>query len=1341
MTNTAAYNANEVAAVYMSLNRDDLLSNDEGGNKLQGDETLKNGFYGLSDPMKLRGLLQSFEYDFAQGSNKSTYKIRILNPTTELEDILLGFYEEVFPSNNSVFKSFRAASERIDEFNGVGDTKVQLLSNNERPPMPVVFLRWGYGTNSDSGLSRIHKARVNDIKYFISDSEDKTIELSMTDLFSYSKHNPAFNKRLHMARVQVSEDVDGEISLRKPSEIISQVLASYISTYPGCLPVVDLGEYTDGLNNIVYSYAAALAEGDVISQQTSILKAEGLSGTLPPRETEKLTPEIIAQIEDLLDRPLITKTSIDRGVKGTITPQILYQAFKTVFEQLGLKWEMNSVTSPDPVTGPLSPEQISDVNTPIGSSPSKSANDQVDSSTTNLTNISVNVQTELLQPQVLSQYTSLQGEGQGNNMLSFWPMAMEEQKAAPLDDDFAGDSLGTIIDIIPHGGVQMTETWVGVTDVAGCLTLVPGPPITKGCGTGTVPPEPPRASSLVFGTVVRFLESASTIRQNARPVTRSFYNDTSDRYNLQGSIDPVNPEFDNTLNFYHTPQWYGRTSLTESPTLQDQGAAGPIKVTVVNVEGMVEMNDKEFYLYEADSEGTVGSTFLLLDSLPTGDAILDLDWFNKDGNESLSQYETGGEIRIASAPLTAPTPEGNARKVRPLTTLEKHTALANNRAPIWVDAGLVNMDNYTTMSYKNDDKSLKYSFPLAKFAANVTDDLPEKQRQFNMNTGGNSSLKPVPVSIPVPTPWTYAPGGNGKVFVGTRINTQQILPLVYSVPLLDLSTAKLYPFMEWGELPNKEFQTWAKYADSTWEVVDEVLAGNKDVEQLNQIADNPPVVFLEPTLETAWWVKKCASTYPAIMQKRYDYVASSVQNILKAITPQQPPLSEHQKFVKELDKYSNAYVTMGDDGYNPHISGHLETILININRLLIGKSTKLRIMPLQVNMISEEERKRLSDKAKAMKEVTWEEGWAKKNNVILLVSPGEDIKTQYADNLIRPILSFPQTFDESTGNSVAWLDYGTPNSIVAKVEFTGDTRVLTNMQQSNYSVRQFGDVKALFDGTTTLSKNMITKVISNILADKIANLNNQSVGIDKISQLDAHMQDVTDLENLRNKLVPTTRSEEGRIREGTSDVEISADLLEMFPQLVSSYETDEQLAAVIGQNSLQDVKMLASVISNAEWLNFLFPDAEIEGKDNKLSVASIVVSEKGPQYMDTSTRILRRRIDFDSIRSRISVEEQAAKMTDVTYNFNVAMQQDAWTVDLTTLGIPEMDDPASEFFSRKVFFKFYDPRLANGQLHWLSGAYDIIGFKHRINPSQGFLTQLQLLKNPLYNIESVRDAR
>lgn len=65
----------------------------------------------------------------------------------------------------------------------------------------------------------------------------------------------------------------------------------------------------------------------------------------------------------MLDRPLITATDIDRSAIGDVTPQVLFQAFKIVFEQIGLKWEMRSPHQPEPVTGSIAPQQTTGLNT------------------------------------------------------------------------------------------------------------------------------------------------------------------------------------------------------------------------------------------------------------------------------------------------------------------------------------------------------------------------------------------------------------------------------------------------------------------------------------------------------------------------------------------------------------------------------------------------------------------------------------------------------------------------------------------------------------------------------------------------------------------------------------------------------------------------------------------------------------------------------------------------------------------------------------------------------------------------------------------------------------------
>ena len=1340
MTNTAAYNANEVAAVYMSLNRDDLLSSDEGGGLLSKDDSLKNGFYGLSDPLKLRGLLQAFEGDFSQGTQTMGYKIRILNPTTELEETLFGFYGDVFPANGDVFTTFKDANLREQQMTRVeaatGEVDEQLLANNVAAPMPIIYLRFGYGTNSDSGLSRIHKAQVHDIKYIVSDSEDKVIELNAVDLFSYSKQNPSFNKRPFAARVAVTDSAQGtdnQISLRKPSEILTDIFASYLSTYPQCVPIVDLGEYKDDLDNLVYSVAAALARGDEIDKQNKLFLEEGgdeedvVSNTVTAQELDENTIELI---EQLLDRPLNSKASLNRGVAGTVTPQILYQAFKMVFEQIGLKWELNSVDSPEPVTGPLNAEQIKNLNTQIGKSSADNAKTQVDEAKKD--GVGVNLRTEILNsPANRGNYLTAKSTPNSvstSSLLSFWPMAIEDAKPAdqPEGSGLEGNVLGKIKKIEPYGSISGTQAWAGLAPTD-CRTYN-ATMNTGGCGTAYDPGEPPRLTTVFKGVIVEFEEDGNQIRQVANPVSREYFYDDSIRFATKPgpptSLTQVLPSFSDTLQLYYPPRWYaiqGQSQRMESNN-------DPIKVKFRKIQGSTQLNGGEYYLYQPDS--TINSNrFLLLTSPPPEDGSIDLDWVGKNNPSAVSEWEQGtesGEMWLGDTVLESPTPDGSNRVIRPLTDEEKANALANNQAPIWISAGIINEKNYEDAKYKTEDKDFKFYFDDISEISNKT-----SFDEFNRSRlRENYTLPLIPTCVPVNTFENY-----DSWLAGPATNTSRTREDV--IPLYDLQTNSLYPASEYSALPEGEF---FKYAEFVWETGGETfddytasstkgLVTSATLPIWSEINNNPPLLNLEPTAETTRYLLNIEA-----LKRRADvYEEVTPEVVLNEPTPPQPSPEEaaQTEFAAFIDLYSNAYVTMGDDGVNQHVSAFLENIINNINRLIVGKSSKLRVQQIQVNMLSEEDRKILSQKVTALNNFTWDEDWVAKNNAMLLFSPSDDISSQWTDNIIRPILSFPQTFDASAGNSVIYLDYGTPNSIVAKVDFTGDTRVLINLAQSNYSVRQFHDIKTLFDGTNTLSKDMITNTISLLLQDKIQQL---------LSKAGAEDVGESQEEQLL-ELVDTTRTQLGKLREGRSEADIDAELLDMLPTLLSSYETDEDLALVIGENSAGDIRKLASVISNPQHLNFLFPDANVDGGKNENTTDVLKVTDDGVFRDRITTKILRRRIDFDTIRARISDEERARKNTDVSYNFNEAMGQETFGLQITTLGIPEIDDPASEYLSRKVFFKFYDPRFANGQLHWLSGVYNITGFKHRINPAQGFLTQLDLIKNPTYQITNVRDMR
>tara|TARA_R110002012_G_scaffold151589_1_gene311525 strand:- start:979 stop:4233 length:3255 start_codon:yes stop_codon:yes gene_type:complete len=1084
MANTAAYNANEVAAVYMSLNRNDILSTAEGGSKLGEDETLKNGFYGLSDPLNLRGLLESFEVDFSQSSGKGSYKVRILNPTAELETVLTGFYSEVFPSNSSTFKNFQEDWE-LEERNLAQQRQEELGANDSPPMLPIIYLRFGYGTDEQSGLSRIHKARVFDIKYMVSDKKDKVIELHAVDLFSFSKQNPVFNKRPYMARTAVSDtatvEEGGGISLRKPSDILTQLFAGYLSTYPECIAAVDLGSYTDSINNLVYSVALGLAQGDVIAAKNKLLSDEGLEGGVSEEVgAQKLTPSQVKAFEKLLDRPLITLLDISREVDGKVTPQILYQAFKMVFEQIGLKWEMLPEGAPPPVTGPLSENQIEDLNTKT----QQNIKDQ--NAAANKVNVKINTQTEWLQHPTEAEYTKVTSADpvyNGQHRLSFWPMA-----------------------------------------------------------------------------------------------------------------------YDN------------------------------------------------------------------------------------------------GNIRL-------------------LTEAEKSFSV-----PVWVNAGMVNPENYSVGKDIDNLKEYKFSFPYVSL-----------QTKFKLSdVTGETVAAPVPVCFPGLTP------GNDASFKLTKPqftplygNQDSVVSLARdlgqgNMPLLDISTGLLYPSAAVNNpdmpLPEGEFKVWAEYINSygygsNW---DETL--------------NPPLLNLEPTGDTVIWVLKNFQRYAENTQERQkqldDEVEAARKEAEKNLTSEQVQERRAAEFAEELDKYSDGYVIMGDDGEQPHISAHLSTVMNNLNRLIVGKGSKLRLEQVQVNSLSVEDRQRLSEKCTLFGDVTWEEAWAKRNNCILLLMPGTDMTDQYGDQVIRPVLSFPQTHSIHSGPNYIWLDYGTSDSIIADLEFTGDNRVLLNLAQSNFSVRQWNDIKQLFDGTETLSENLVINSISKMLAQKIADLDFQGSTDSQSAQQD--------------KL-----EEQLKLAESQSESQIDQELLDILPSLIASYQvnpkkgTDDLVELnVISANDAAQLRKLSSIISNPKHLDMLYPYADVDGKNNTLTSEVLMVSDNGLRKMPpTQTRILRRRIDMDSIRSRISLKEREEKMIDVAYNYSVAMQQESFSISITTLGIPEIDDPASEYLSRRVCFQFFDPRLANGQLHWLSGVYQITSFKHRINPTQGFLTELELIRLPNLSLSNMKDTR
>ena len=244
-TNTRAYNGNSVASVYISSGYGDLVTKTENGSGPNGqfDDpalSLQNGIYGMSDPANLQGLVERFEVTLEQGgTSKGTYRLRLINPTDELELFLFGIYNAVFPSTKTSFDIYAEASlaqqakttvNAVDQDNPLKD----LLSRGMQ--LPFLYLRWGYGTKLEEGLSRIHKCVLFSCDYSINANKDKVIELHLIDWFSSLAENQTFNIAPHLTEVSC---LDENKQLKNFNVVVEELITKYAGVFPGVIPLYD----------------------------------------------------------------------------------------------------------------------------------------------------------------------------------------------------------------------------------------------------------------------------------------------------------------------------------------------------------------------------------------------------------------------------------------------------------------------------------------------------------------------------------------------------------------------------------------------------------------------------------------------------------------------------------------------------------------------------------------------------------------------------------------------------------------------------------------------------------------------------------------------------------------------------------------------------------------------------------------------------------------------------------------------------------------------------------------------------------------------------------------------
>ena len=217
MESYAGYRGTSPPSLLVSFNRDEV-------------DVESGTFSKYQDPLDLKNTFLSWDYSFDSGNN-GLGKLVMINPSVAIEDKLFSWYAALSPRS----WTSQARALPIEEL----EAQVQEVAD--------FYVRWGYqsapnlgvqdkgflGSTNVNALSHIHKFRLLDMGYQISDKGDKIITLTLINLWELYYANPDFVEKERLFEFSLVYS-DGKI--RHPSvimeEVILQLLAAH-DTYVG----------------------------------------------------------------------------------------------------------------------------------------------------------------------------------------------------------------------------------------------------------------------------------------------------------------------------------------------------------------------------------------------------------------------------------------------------------------------------------------------------------------------------------------------------------------------------------------------------------------------------------------------------------------------------------------------------------------------------------------------------------------------------------------------------------------------------------------------------------------------------------------------------------------------------------------------------------------------------------------------------------------------------------------------------------------------------------------------------------------------------------------------------
>lgn len=314
---------------------------------------------------------------------------------------------------------------------------------------------------------------------------------------------------------------------------------------------------------------------------------------------------------------------------------------------------------------------------------------------------------------------------------------------------------------------------------------------------------------------------------------------------------------------------------------------------------------------------------------------------------------------------------------------------------------------------------------------------------------------------------------------------------------------------------------------------------------------------------------------------------------------------------------------------------------------------------------------------------------------VVFIGDQQYLRRLNAQDLLKRVFSFPEitypAVTDQRGNEVPAknflrIDVGTSDSIAVDLRFRGDARVLAGLQKTPQMIKEDRLFADLF---SNLPK--VAKVVNFLISENPQGEFGAFSFGDEVdnSQLLLTTEDIESLKNKIKEFLQDTRKITA-LEQGTNFLSPS----DLAPEYLTT---------------------LLAAISNENKLDILFP---LNGKVNNYFRVGGKTFSRGAKKSEL-TRVL----DLNPAEQKLGEALERATNQSLVDYYNLT--NEAWNLDLTLLGVPELDIVANEMSARYVELKVYE---ANGTQHWLSGVYGVVGIAHAIDTRNGYLTKLKLIK-------------